>query len=160
MNFLCSLQTKISGIKLLFQKVFSTNIISVVQFSVFGLLITYWDTTNCIKSLLPYSNDKKFFLFLIWECLTSTTLAADEGKSTLIDIFEKPVPIGILIDSFCASWDLIYAAYCYNLRCLLIIFSRNIFLRTKAFQINTKTLFRYSKARQGKTNNIPRSIFS
>ena len=41
---------------------FSTNIISVVQFSVFGLLITYWDTTNCIKSLLPYSNDKKFFI--------------------------------------------------------------------------------------------------
>ena len=33
----------------------------------------------------------------------STTLAADEGKSTLIDILEKPVPIGILIDSFCAS---------------------------------------------------------
>ena len=61
MNFLCSLQTKISGIKLLFQKVFSTNIISVAQFSIFGLLITYWDTKNGITFLLPYSNDTKFF---------------------------------------------------------------------------------------------------
>ena len=54
-TFLYSLKTKISGIKLLFQKVFSTNIISVVQFSIFCLLITYWDTKNGIMFLLPYS---------------------------------------------------------------------------------------------------------
>ena len=145
-----------SGIKLLFQNVFYKYNF-VVQFVVYWSHIGIQQTASSFFYLILMTQS---FLFLIWECLTSTTLAADEGKSTLIDILEKPVPIGILIDSFCASWDLIYAAYCYNLRCLLIIFSRNIFLRTKAFQINTKTLFRYSKARQGKTNNIPRSIFS
>ena len=116
--FCVSFETKIPWIKLLYKKVFSTNIISVAQFSIFCLLITNWDTKNGIMFLLPYSKWHNFVLFLIWECLTSTTLAADEGKSTLIDILEKPVPIGILIDSFCASWDLIYAAYFYGLRWL------------------------------------------
>ena len=54
-TFLYSLKTKISGIKLLFQKVFSTNIISIVQFSIFGLLIICWDEKNGITFLLPCS---------------------------------------------------------------------------------------------------------
>ena len=62
-TFLYSLKTKISGIKLLFQKVFSTNIISVVQFLIFCLLITYWDTKNGIMFLLPYSKWHNFVLF-------------------------------------------------------------------------------------------------
>ena len=61
--FFVFFETKISGIELLFQKVFSTNITSVVQFSIFGLLITYWDTKNGITFLLPYSSDTKFFYF-------------------------------------------------------------------------------------------------